>query len=67
MRSWATGSASGVTLQCQCKAGVHSRACWHVGLVLMALDGEVEIKKPTPIKRPASLPTPAELANRASA
>ncbi len=63
-----TGNANGVTLQCTCPAGVRGgRPCWHAGAVLLVLDGEVEAKQPTPLTRPASRPTAAELGNRASA
>ena len=35
-----TGNANGVVVSCSCPAGQNSRACWHVGLVTLAMEGQ---------------------------
>jgi uncharacterized Zn finger protein len=33
-----TGNSAGVVVSCNCPAGQHSRPCWHVGLVTLAME-----------------------------
>ena len=35
-----TGNSNGVVVSCSCPAGQNSRACWHVGLVTLAMEGQ---------------------------
>ncbi len=49
-----TGNHLGVTLSCSCPAGQNGRGCWHVGLTLLALDGEAEVRVPVRRARKAA-------------
>jgi hypothetical protein len=52
-----TGTAHGVFVSCSCPAGQHSRPCWHVGLVTLALEEAADRRQTRPAHVPAR-PTP---------
>lgn len=39
-----TATRDGISLQCDCRAGVAGRACWHLGAAVLVLDGECPVR-----------------------